>query len=380
MDDVEVWSVANDGSWIEVWGGAPRRLDVRRRALVSTIDQRIVMLPPSWHEYMMEALYSDDGSTAIGFDDVPGQEYTKALWRVDLRAESPAISRTTFMVKPRTAVELSSDGSRTAFVENGTLSVYELESEQLVAAYRLPARFAGATMVFLENDLLRFYSRNGDDSDITIRIGEFRVAENRFEETGRIDDLLGPMWMALSSSGKNMIVGLPSSEAGERIRVLYDAVDGARIREIGRRGVSRFLADGRVLSILRGPEGSRVIVESVDGLARVEHDLGRADWEGLGGEALPGKMVVMRLYSLGDRTDGRSCELVDVDSGETRTLASGIRRVHDGYQWLHGGRLMVRWYKSSPEANRIFTDSGGAVVRWEPDTGEMVHVVGGRRD
>jgi hypothetical protein len=38
---------------------------------------------------------------------------------------------------------------------------------------------------------------------------------------------------------------------------------------------------------------------------------------------------------------------------------------------------MVLWYIDSPESNRVFTDRSGAIVRWDPETGELVHIVGG---
>ena len=38
---------------------------------------------------------------------------------------------------------------------------------------------------------------------------------------------------------------------------------------------------------------------------------------------------------------------------------------------------MVLWYVDSPESNRVYTNRNGAVVRGEPEMGELVHIVDG---
>ena len=118
-------------------------------------------------------------------------------------------------------------------------------------------------------------------------------------------------------------------------------------------------------------------MESADGATRIEHPLGKADWEGLGGEALPGQVVVGHVQESDERNQGRRYDLVDVESGEIRSIADGLRRTHTGFQWVWGEGGTIFWYVDTPEANRIFTDRTGAVVCWNPETGELVHIVGG---
>jgi hypothetical protein len=380
MQTVDVWSVSPDGRWIEVWGSAPRRLDVHRRALVSTLDDRHVMLPPYWNHYLMEAMYSADGNIAVGFNESSGRGGPNVLWWVDLRSRSPEIVESLLVVPPGTLTAVSADGSLVAFVEGGILSVHELASESLAAAARLPSSYEHSTMIFLGNERLRFYSRPGGVATTTIRIAEYDVGEGRFDETGRIEEVVGGAWMALDAEGEHLVLGVQGEEGASRKRFLHNAVNGTRIRELDSRTFPRLLSNGRLVSMVGENGMTRLLVESMDGETRIEHPLAQADWEGLGGEALPGQVLVGRLEALEDRGDGRAYHLVDVESGETSPVAMGLRRVHSAHQWVSGRASSVFWYVNSPEANRIFTDRTGAVVRWEPDTGAMVHIVGGEAD
>ncbi len=379
MDDVDVFSVAPDGEWIEVWGSAPGRLDVRRRVLISSARDRHIMLPMSWAGFGPELVYAADGGTAVGFSRISGSENLSSLWWVDLTAEAPMLTETLLVVPQRTVPALSPDGSRVALLEDGTLSVYDLAAEELVTAIRLSAPFQKATILFYEHDRLRLFARPGGDEAWMTLIAEIDLEKNEVEETGRIEGSDIRRWMTIDSSAALMVFSVHDNRTGVSERSLRDARDGSLIRELDHRGSLRFLEDGRLVSLTgRNTAETLLLVESADGLTRTEHVLGEADWEGLGGEALPGQVVVGRLENLDERFEGRRYDLVDVDSGAIRPIAAGLRRAHPGYQWVWGGGGMVFWCIDPPASSRIFTDRTGAVVRWDPETGELVHVVGGR--
>jgi len=282
------------------------------------------------------------------------------------------------VVPQRTIPALSPDGSRVALLEDGTLAVYDLASEELVTAIRLPTPFQKATVLFFEHDRLRLIARRGgDDASMTL-IAEVDLVKNEVEETGRIESADNRRWIAIDSNAERMIFSAHADRSSVTRRSLRDARDGALIREFDDGGLPRFLADGRLVSLVDGPSGkARLVVESFDGTTMLEHSLGHADWESLGGEALPGRVVVGRLENLEERFEGRRYDLVDVDSGEIHPIAPGLRNAHPGFQRVWGGGGMVLWYIDSPESNRVFTDRSGAIVRWDPETGELVHIVGG---
>lgn len=378
MDDVDVFSVAPDGEWIEVWGGAPWRLDVRRRLLISSVGDRHVMLPASWAGYGPDLVYAADGGTAVGFSRSSRSENLGSLWWVDLTADAPELTETLLIAPPRTVPALSPNGSRVALLEDGTLSVYDLASEELVTAIRLPAPYRKATLLFFERDRLRLFARPGGDEALITLIAEVNSESGKFFETGRIESGADARWMAIDSGAARMIFCVREDRAPVSRCALRDARDGSLIREFDHNGPPRFLDDGRLVFLIDDPvEGTRLLVESADGETRIERALAKADWEDLGGEALAGRVVVGHLDDLDNRTHGRRYDLIAVDGGETRPMGDGLRRAHRGFQWIWGGGGLIRWNVDSPESNRMFTDRTGAVVRWDPETGELLHVVGG---
>jgi len=40
-------------------------------------------------------------------------------------------------------------------------------------------------------------------------------------------------------------------------------------------------------------------------------------------------------------------------------------------------KLGFFWHSSQPAASRLFIDRSGALVRWDPESGELIHVIGG---
>ena len=98
----------------------------------------------------------------------------------------------------------------------------------------------------------------------------------------------------------------------------------------------------------------------------------------LGGEALPGELMVLRLVNPAVRSEGRRADLIDLETGRWRPVATGVRRSWSGFQWKSGALGSSFWYVDQPAAARLLTDRAGALVRWDPDTGELIHIVGGR--
>jgi hypothetical protein len=87
---------------------------------------------------------------------------------------------------------------------------------------------------------------------------------------------------------------------------------------------------------------------------------------------------VSRLVNPSDRTEGRRIDVIDVDTGEARNIGTHLRRGFSWLPWQFGDAGAVFWYRDQPGASRLFIDQGGALVRWDPESGDLVHVVGGR--
>ena len=379
FDQVDVSSTAPDGRWIEAAGNARWRFDVWRRYLVSTVDDRSIPLPSWWRRWSWEIVYSADASTAAWLGGGMSSSLERALYWTDLSAPVPEPRATNIVVGSEVHPSLSPDGSRVALLEDGTLSVHDLVPERLVKAIRLPVAFRRAIVLFQANDRLRLFVRSAGEEAGVIQIVEVDLGTGGVLETGKIEDILQYTWIAVDSGAERLILNVRADHTAVTRRSLHDASNGSLIRELTRPGSPRFLEDGRVVFLTDDPDGrTRLVVESADGLTTTEHFLGTSDWEGLVGEGLPGQVIVGRLEELEERQEGRRYVLVDVDSGEVRTLADeGLRRAHPGLQRLWGRGGMVYWHVGAPESNRIFTNRRGAVVRWDPETGDLKHIVGG---
>jgi hypothetical protein len=99
----------------------------------------------------------------------------------------------------------------------------------------------------------------------------------------------------------------------------------------------------------------------------------------LGGEAVPNGVLISSLEDPSDRTQGRRIDLFDVDSGEVRDVGRHLTRDFAWLPWQYGKAGAVFWFRNEPAASRLFLDQTGALMRWNPETGGLAHVVGGTR-
>jgi hypothetical protein len=154
---VDVLSIAPTGEWVEVLGGAPGHLDVTRRCLVSTTDDRWLLVSGGWGRLPTELLFSVEGSTAAWLGAAPG-EGPRTLWWADLESESPEVTPTTLVFPAAVVIDLSPDGRRLAVLEKQVLSVYELEEERLLTAVRLPKDLRRSAPFFNSTRSIRLYA------------------------------------------------------------------------------------------------------------------------------------------------------------------------------------------------------------------------------
>ena len=379
FDDIKVMSVSPDGQWVEVLGYAPHRLDVKRRCLVSTVDHRWIHLPVFALTYWRPAVYSHDGSTIVwlgeGLSDEP-----RALWLADLGRPDPMARSSNLVVSPEAVLTLSPDGSHLAVLEEGLLSIYGISDERLLTATRLPEELHRAGVLFDAPESLRVFARSGEQGGHSLIIAEMNAVTGKVYRTGKIDDLAKESSFVVDSGLNHLVMWTWSEDLGAQICKAFDAKTGALINGLSGAGFRSFLADGRMVVLQIGGDGrTRLVVETIWFDDRKVHDLGRAeDWR-LSGEVLPGVVVVSRLEDTSDRTRGLHIDLVDVDSGEVRSLGNNIRRTLMWFRGLDGHTRGIFWYGNQPAASRLFLDQTGALVRWDPESGEMVHVVGGRQ-
>ena len=372
---VDVMSIAPTGGWVEIRGRAPGHFDVTRRCLVATTDDRWLSLTGGWRGYSREVVFSIDGSTAVwlGAGSVEGH---RALWWADLESESPKASSTTMVFPADAVIDLSPDGRRVAVLEKHMLSVYEIGQEQLLTAARLPEDLRKATPFFHLPGSVRLYAWSGDSGGGAIQIAEVDAVTGGIERLGGIEGVPKESWTAFDARLRYMALTTRVGDFETPTRLLYDARSGELLRPL--EGFSGFLDDGRILSRREAGGDLWLAVESLDGSERVDHNLGPDTdfWSGV--EAMPGHLLILRSAEDAEREQGRRADLLDLEDGSWREVGRGLRRVHAGFQWRWASSRTALWYVNRPPANRLLTDTTGALVRWDPETGELVNIVGGR--
>jgi hypothetical protein len=377
FDRVEVLTVAPDGRWIEAFGQSRHRLDVRRRCLVSTTDNLWIPLPGQWGGYPMDVVYSVDGSPALWRGAGAGDE-PRSLWWADLGRRDPSARQTNLVVAMDAPLALSAAGDRLAILEDETVSFYELEGEHLLKAIRLPDGFERVTALFSSQEALRLLVRVGQGDEQSLLVVNVVVSTGEIVPTGKIKGLGDKPVLMVDGELEHMIVWTRSEEGLVSERNIYDANTGTFIRKLTTSGFPRFLQDGRlVIMSVDDDGGTSLVVESIEGGDRVVHSISAAGEPRLSGEAVPNGVVVSRLEDPSDRTQGMRIDLFDVDSGEVRSIGRHLRRGFSWLPWQYGSAGAVFWFRDQPAASWLFLDQTGALMRWNPETGGLAHIVGG---
>ena len=379
FNDVDVMTVAPDGGWVEAVGGAKGRLDVKRRYLMSTDAKRWVPLPARWEFLEVVAAYSLDGSTAVWRGGGVGEE-PRYLWWANLGRPDPMARPTSLIVAPEAAFTVSADGARLAILEEGTVSIYELGEERLVKAIRLPEDLQRVAVVFIDSNTLRLFARFDVDDAQSVLIAEIDTATGELARIGMIPGLEEISWFAVDAALEHMVVSTRSEGELRSERSLYDAKSGALVRNLDVAGFPRFLQDGRLVLTSEKDDGSiTLVVEPIEGEGRIVHTMRAAHGSTVHGEAVPNGVVVSHLVDPSDRPQGIRLALFDVDTGEMRNIGSHLRGTVRWFPWQTGNDMGFFWHRDKPAVFRFFIDQSGALVRWDPETGEMMHVVGGKK-
>jgi hypothetical protein len=350
LGEFRVTEVAANGPWIEVEGTSPGHLDVERSFLFSTTDSRWMPVPPRSY-----ARFSENGQRALLIKErregKPG-----FVSYVDLNGSELEPVDTTIVVDNDADDYLSPSGRYLAIREESVLSVYELDEERLMTAIRLPEDLREDWLQYVGDSVIRLSDQSGEPGDWTISIHEVDIGTGAIKQTGLLTVELEYFSRSFSQDSKYAFIKSYRYPDSSEIGHIVDVRTGEVIRPI--EGFWRFLSDGRVLRVIRdGDDAESIVVEEPTGEGTVvKYDLPnirdlRGIWEGrseyLLFEHSPGNdesgYVSYRVVSL------------NLESGEMQRVGEGLR----------------------PEGGLLFRKGGHTLVRWDPDSGELVPVVVG---
>lgn len=281
-------------------------------------------------------------------------------WRLDDPKASPKRTRLLLNGYP-SIMALSADGSRLATVEEGALSIYDLESERNLASLRIPAndreRMQG---LFVANGRFRMYRTQKTGR---IDILELEVASRAGRHLGTIEGLEGLRFFAVGPAGDRLVT---LEEADRRVR-LFDGHGGTLLATLAQEPAEsrwpEFLSDGRIVLTERLSRGPRLRVFRPNGEEEATIALPPGRYTVLGAETAPGQLVV----GIGDEAFHYASWLADIDGRTIRGVAEDLRPVSSLFDLPAVGS----------EATRLFYGPGGALVRFDPLTGQRRVLLGG---
>jgi hypothetical protein len=382
FDDLEVVGGSADGGWVEVVGKASGRLDVGRRGLLSSDGARWLPIDRAPRYFVDPVIYSGDGSVAAwtrGDYMVPDVMPGGVLWWADLGPTGPTARATTITIGPEASWTLDNTGSRLALLEDSLLSIYGLVEDRLETSVRLPDNLRKAGLFFAGRDRVMAIARSQSATGHELTLGEVNLQTGRVAMRGSIGPFPEGPWAGMDSGAEHLVAWTRSKPDTAGVRAIYALPTGTLVRELGERGFPRLLGDGRVVFLVVDEDGQgRLIVESPEGDTRLVHELGDARDLHLAGEALPGWLLLSRLSDSSDPTQGRRLALLNLKNGEQRAIDGVVRRI---FRWRPSylpAPGAFSQYRDGPGLSSFAVDQKGALVRWDPESGKLVHVVGGK--
>ena len=365
---------ADAGPWLLIAGATRHRLDYLSTYFLNCADGSFVRIRPMG-KFNTAVVFSRDGRTAAWMELSGAGESPLELFTRRLEQGAPVVD-TGISGNARTlqGLALSDDSSRIALLEDGMLRVVDLAAGRTLGSARVGGAVGGYYALFFSSPgVVRVYESTSDreGKDARLRILEYEPARRAFIVTADVHQPARWISTILTSDGKTMLMSdgrtrlkHPSGESGTL--TLADARTAAPIMTVPTRGGrATVLDDGRVVYF----EGSMLHVVGRDPSVARSIDLGMSKGPGtFVGSPAPGKLVIAINPELGNGpAQGTAPMLVDVDRGVIERRGAGLFPIFGrSWSYLQDPRL--------PRVNStrplLFEDERGAIVRWNPLTGE----------
>jgi hypothetical protein len=251
---------------------------------------------------------------------------------------------------------LSPSGRYLMIREESVLSVYELADQRLVKAIRLPEDLRDDWPQYFEDSVIRFYDESGEPGDWTISINDVDIGTGAVKQTGFLTIEFEYFSRSFSPDFRYAFIKSHSYPDSSEIGHIVDVRTGEVIRPVEL--FWRFLRDGRVLRVIRdGDYAKSIVVEEPttdDPVAEIEIQDVRElrmiwDWR-------PAFLFLAHSPEH-DETGyvAYRVESLNLDTGKMRRVGEGLRTA----------------------GNLLFWRGGRTLVRWDPNSGELVPVVVG---
>ncbi|HZF12561.1 MAG TPA: hypothetical protein VFE33_27545 [Thermoanaerobaculia bacterium] len=360
------------GSAVVVQGPAVHRGAYLPLFLLDTASGRFqrIFPVPYWGTLRVSA----DGRRAVWLDSQDrGVRGPAVLVRLDLtRPEARPVHTPLSFAGGFDSLALSPDGRRVALLERGRLLAFDVDKAGLLASFPLSGgNVFRSRLQFLDGSHLRYFRNTTEDYALPgsrtarIEIADFDLATGRRVEVGHTALFEDAATWAPSPDGSHLLVHRPLEALA-----LFDVRREAPVAELPARLFgSGFLADGRVVAASPRAGSRDLTLLSPDGAVERRFPFPGVRSLRLGGEPLPGKLVI-GVQTAGasplDRTGTWESRLLDLATGDSRSL---------------GRRLPAAGPETGPASagSRLFFRGNDQLVLLDPVSGQE-HQVAGRPD
>ncbi|MEO8431248.1 MAG: hypothetical protein ABI592_07025 [Acidobacteriota bacterium] len=323
-------------------------------------DGRIIVWAETFDTRLMASLLHVRSLLRVSNDESSGSGVIKLL-RMD--AQNPQVM-TTNISFPSTAkgLFLSHDGSRIAVVDQDLLSVFD-QSGHLLGAFHFSAGGSFDDAWFSGPGRIRVLRsrRRSDLPELWLESHEIDVSHRIITKTGR---------SRISDHGSYR-----RSAAGDRLmyrderKGLLSLVDARSLVEISNFMVTferltdhDLRADGGVILLGNDKTDCYVQLLSAAGVPEGRIRLGASAFAQLGVETTDGAFPVLIWGKPGALS---SLMLIDTRRRTAKLIANGLHPVTTSWFWLESEP-----WPPGCEAGKLFIDAEGAVVRFDPSTGD----------
>jgi hypothetical protein len=361
---VSAWPSSN-GAWIAAAGRTrwPRPENFTPTVLMDAGGQRFLRVGAGFS--VRGPVFSEDVTRGVWVADAWTD--TPRLMAADLGSNPPSVSRVPLPIPPGSVVSvaLSADGENVAVVQSNQATVFKLGSAQTLAV--APARGSWWRPIVFARD-----GRAHVLSELSPGILDVIVldpATRKATTTGHISTRGYPFERWGPGAARVAVV---HSQARRPSLTLHDGSTGALVATLvpeGRAGgiAPTFMRDGR-LAVVEYGRGVVLRVFSTEGEESLSLEITPTFGFAQLAEVAPGVLAVE--LPVHGAAAGSDSVLVDVSARRVMRREHGVKPAASS--WFAGGAQAV------PDAEGLFIDDRGALVRLDVATGARRVVLGGR--
>jgi hypothetical protein len=299
--------------------------------------------------------FVEGGKKLLVFRQVDRKSGATEVFVRDLRKGSPEEATGLTITRWQGSVMTTADARRIAYISNGILTAYDVDSRRALGSVKVPANEIVRDMWFASPDVLRLHTLTGGGMkpipiDRAAMMYEFDLKTRAFRKTGEHHHMSTRVVSTFVSPDRTKVI-IRDGNGGS---IVADSMTLAPLATIP--GVERVIAftDGRFAALAQ----STLRVFSPSGREERAIAVPAAVEEWRAREIGPGKMIISVKETVGPKGQGWRVLIVDINTGAILRNELGMAPIGFTGQSKPMG------------AYQLFESAEGNIVMWNPLTNE----------